>query len=133
MWTTPETAEAWIIPNHIRIINIDTSIPIAYWEFPTDTVNYTTNSIQYIHSNHEYALLNQTIEAVLSSYAGNIKAVVDISWRRDTSGFNWYIFLYQFLDETWSSWHGLQKIKSHPLPSKLDAINITQQVQDILR
>lgn len=134
MQTTPETAEAWVIPNHIRIINIDTSIPIVYWEFPADTLNYTTNSIQYIHSDHEYALLNWTIESLLSPYMEwTIKAVVDVSWRKVGGGLNWYIYLYQFLHEPWSSRYGLQKIKSHSLSGKLDAIKIEQQVRNILR
>ena len=132
MKTSHETAEAGVIPNHIRIIDIDTSIDSVYWVFPEDIINYSSESICHIHSDAEYVLLNQKAEELFMTQPWkNIKVIIDVQGRKEDWWLYWYIHIYQ-CNSTWKSEKWLHKINSYPLSWKIDLAKIGNQTMAII-
>lgn len=102
MAITSASAQAWVIPNHVRIIDIDTTVNNQIkWNFPQDAVNYTGRSIQYIHSSSEYSSLDQKSEILLATYSGDIKVVIDIEWRSQEWQLRWNFHIYNEVRQFW--------------------------------
>ncbi len=97
------SAWAWVVPSHVRIVEIDTSINhIVYWAFPEDLINFKSQSIQYVHSEYEYAFLNQKAEELLNTQHGDIKIVIDIVWRSPDWRLVWNLYIYDIVKEYWN-------------------------------
>lgn len=121
--------EAWVIPNHIRCITIDTNQKFIIEAIPQYKIAFTFDSIPHISIWAEYRNLENFAEKILQEATGDNQVVIEVNWR----GANWeltgQVYLYGNLtNEGRIIWSG--KKGTYKIPSDLgNANNLIQSIQ----
>lgn len=111
--------EAWVIPNHIRCIELDTSQRIIGKGIPQYQISFTFDSVQYISKWSEYTILEDIADKLLQNETEETQAVIEVTWKRSYWGLNGFIYLYTMISNE-GKIIGSRKKKTFIIPDHLE-------------
>ncbi|MBX9808804.1 hypothetical protein K2X92_00235 [Candidatus Gracilibacteria bacterium] len=91
--------EAGVIPNHIRMTNVDTTQLYIYDNIPHSLITFTQSSTNHIGSVTDYDKLESIASGLLETTRGDIQIVIDVTGKNEKGGLLGEIHIYKQFKE----------------------------------